>query len=145
MIFNSQSAITDPAREAAWGEWYLEHLRIMATVPGVFSAQRFLTTHKGHPRSLAMYGVANAEVFKGDYYLSVRGMGEWLPLIDRQWYRRNLFDGMAAAPVVNEGQVLLVADRHVTDSALPLTWLAAAGIDRSTPWRGTRHMTIGHQ
>ena len=63
MIFNSQSAITDSAREAAWGEWYLEHLRIMATVPGVFSAQRFLTTHKGHPRSLAMYGVANAEVF----------------------------------------------------------------------------------
>ena len=108
----------------------------MATVPGVFSAQRFLTTHTGHPRSLAMYGVANAEVFKGEYYLSVRGMGEWLPLIDRQWYRRNLLEGMAAAPLVNEGEVLLVADRDVTDSALPLTWLAVVGIDCSTPWRG---------
>lgn len=139
MIFISQSAITDPAREAAWGEWYFEHLRIMATVPGVFSAQRFLTTHPGHPRSLAMYGVANAEVFNGEYYLSVRGMGEWLPLIDRRWYRRNLFEGLPAAPTVAEDQVLLVADRDVPGFALAgglFTWLRVAGIDCSTPYRG---------
>lgn len=111
----------------------------MATVPGVFSAQRFLTQHPGHPPSLAMYGVANADVFKGAYYLSVRGMGEWLPLIDRQWYRRNLFDGLDAAPVVNDDQVLLVADRNVPDVALAplrMTWLKVAGIDCSTPYRG---------
>ena len=139
MIFNSQSAITDPAREAAWAEWYFEHLRIMATVPGVFSAQRFLTTHPRHPRSLALYGVANADVFKGEYYLSVRGMGEWLPLIDRRWYRRNLFDGLAVAPVVNEKQVLLVANRDEPDVTLAggvFTWLKVAGIDCSTPYRG---------
>ena len=136
MIFNSQSAITDLAREAAWGQWYFEHLRIMATVPGVFSAQRFLTTHAGHPRSLAIYGVANADVFKGQYYLSVRGMGEWLPLIDRQWYRRNLFDGLDFAPMVNDDEVLLVADRDTHDAALSMTWLSVAGIDRSTPYRG---------
>ena len=139
MIFNSQSGITDRTREADWARWYEEHLRIMATVPGVFSAQRFLTTHPGHPPSLAMYGVASAEVFKGEYYLSVRGMGEWLPLIDRQWYRRNLFDGLDAAPVVNDDQVLLVADRDAPDvtlAPLQLTWLKVAGIDRSTPYRG---------
>lgn len=84
MIFNSQSGITDPARAPDWALWYEEHLRIMATVPGVFSAQRFLTTHPRHSPSLAMYGVASAEVFKGEYYLSVRGMGEWLPLIDKR-------------------------------------------------------------
>ena len=139
MIFNSQSGITDRAREADWSQWYFEHLRIMATVPGVFSAQRFVTTHPGHPPSLAMYGVASADVFKGEYYLSVRGMGEWLPLIDKRWYRRNLFDGLAAAPVVNDDQVLLVADRDAPDAALnmaPFVWLAVAGIDRSTPYRG---------
>ena len=136
MIFNSQSGITDSTREADWSQWYFEHLRIMATVPGVFSAQRFTTTHAGHPPSLAMYGVASAEVFKGDYYQSVRGMGEWLPLIDRQWYRRNLFDGLDRAPVVNDDQVLLVADRDAPDAALPFTWLKVAGIDRSTPYRG---------
>ena len=142
MIFNSQSALTDsadPAREAAWGEWYFEHLRIMATVPGVFSAQRFLTTHAGHPRSLAMYGVANADVFKGEYYQSVRGMGEWLPLIDRQWYCRNLFDGLARAPHVGDDELLLVADRDAPDATLTvynMTWLTVVGIDRSTPYRG---------
>jgi hypothetical protein len=136
MIFNSQSGITDPMREAGWAQWYLEHLRIMATVPGVFSAQRFLTTHPSHSPSLAMYGVASAEVFKGEYYLSVRGMGEWLPLIDKRWYRRNLFDGLEAAPVVNDDQVLLVADRDVPDRALAFTWLTVAGLDRSTPYRG---------
>ena len=139
MIFNSQSGITDRTREADWAQWYFEHLRIMATVPGVFSAQRFTTTHPGHPPSLAMYGVASVEVFKGEYYQSVRGMGEWLPLIDRQWYRRNLFDGLDRAPVVNDDQVLLVADRDAPDAALaalPFTWLKVAGIDCSTPYRG---------
>ncbi len=136
MIFNSQSGITDRTREADWSQWYFEHLRIMATVPGVFSAQRFTTTHPGHPPSLAMYGVASADVFNGEYYLSVRGMGEWLPLIDRQWYRRNLFDGLTRAPVVNDDQVLLVADRDTPDDALPFTWLKVAGIDRLTPYRG---------
>jgi hypothetical protein len=136
MIFNSQSGITDRTREAAWAQWYQEHLRIMATVPGVFSAQRFLTTHPHHPPSLAMYGVASAVVFKSEYYLSVRGMGEWLPLIDRQWYRRNLFDGLDTAPAVDENQLLLVADRDVPDPAPGFTWLKVAGIDRSTPYRG---------
>ena len=139
MIFNSQSGITDRMREADWAQWYFEHLRIMATVPGVFSAQRFTTTHPGHSPSLAMYGVASADVFKGEYYQSVRGMGEWLPLIDRQWYRRNLFDGLARAPEVNDSQVLLVVDRDAPDAALAalsMTWLQVAGIDRSTPYRG---------
>jgi hypothetical protein len=136
MIFNSQSGITDPARGPDWARWYEEHLRIMATVPGVFSAQRFLTTHPRHSPSLAMYGVASAEVFKGEHYLSVRGMGEWLPLIDKRWYKRNLFDGLPAAPVVGDHQVLLVADRDVPDAGLPFTWLNVAGIDCSTPYRG---------
>jgi len=139
MIFMSQSGITDRAREREWDEWYYEHLRIMATVPGVFSAQRFKTETPGYSPSLAMYGVASADVFKGEYYLSVRGMGEWQPLIDRQWYKRNLFDGLARAPHVNDDQILLVADRDAPDTALValhMTWLAVAGIDRSTPYRG---------
>ncbi|MBM3344724.1 MAG: hypothetical protein FJY56_21840 [Betaproteobacteria bacterium] len=143
MIFNSQSAITDRTREAAWSRWYEEHLHIMSTVPGVFSAQRFLTTHPNHSPSLAMYGVRDAEVFQGEYYLRVRGMGEWLPLIDKRWYKRNLFDGLDIAPLVNEDQVLLVADRDAVDATLaPFAWLKAAGIDRSTPYRG---LAVVHQ
>ncbi|HEX6003957.1 MAG TPA: hypothetical protein VFZ14_08190 [Burkholderiales bacterium] len=139
MIFMSQSGLTDAARMADWDAWYVEHLRIMLTVPGVHSAQRFKTDTEGHPPSLAMYGIAGPEVFEGEYYLSVRGMGEWLPLIDRRYYRRNLFSGLEAAPVVGRTQCLLVADRDCADPALndpAFTWLASAGIDRSTAFRG---------
>jgi hypothetical protein len=45
MIFNSQSGIKDRTRETT-GRSGTEHLRIMATVPGVFSAQRFTTMHR---------------------------------------------------------------------------------------------------
>lgn len=138
MIFMSQSGLTDISRAADWDRWYIEHLRIMRTVPGISSAERFLTTHQSHPPSLAMYSVASEAVFRDSYYLSVRGFGEWKPLIDPRWYRRNLFDGLAQAPAVPPGHLLLVADRSAPDSALEgFTWLEAVALDRSTPWRGT--------
>ena len=139
MIFMSQSGLTDFARESDWDRWYVDHLRIMVTVPGVASAQRFKTTSRGHPRSLAMYSIASADVFNDPYYQSIRGMGEWLQLIDRTYYRRNLFEGLDRAPAVSEGQVLLVADREMPDALLggiDWTWLECVAIDRSTPYRG---------
>ncbi|MES2564792.1 MAG: hypothetical protein V4637_19015 [Pseudomonadota bacterium] len=139
MIFMSQSGLTDTTRERDWDRWYFEHLTIMVTVPGISSAQRFKTVTPGYPPSLAMYSVASAQVFQDPYYLSVRGMGEWLSLIDRRYYRRNLFDGLKHAPQVAAGEVLLVADREAPEAglaAIEWSWLAVAGIDRSTPYRG---------
>jgi hypothetical protein len=135
----SQSGITDPSRERDWDEWYFKHLEIMATVPGISSAQRFRTKTAGHSPSLAMYSVASAEVFQDPYYLSVRGMGEWLPLVDRRYYQRNLFEGAKTAPEVGEVQCLLVADRDQSENDLAgieWLWLECVAIDRSTPYRG---------
>ncbi len=140
----SQSGITDPARQSNWDAWYVEHLRVMMTVPGIHSAQRFKTDSPGYPPSLAMYSVAGAEVFDDPYYRSVRGMGEWLPLIDRRYYRRNLFSGMARAPAVPAAAVLILADREQEDAALAglgFTWLICVGIDQSTPLRGIAVLT----
>ena len=139
MIFMSQSGITDRSRESDWDRWYLEHLEIMATVPGISSAQRFKTKTAGHPSSLAMYSVASPEVFSDPYYQSVRGMGEWLPLIDRAQYQRNLFSGAEFAPQVTDTQFLLLADREKPEigrAGIEWTWLECVGIDRSTPYRG---------
>jgi hypothetical protein len=139
MIFISQSGLTDRAREAAWDEWYIGHLRIMATVPGISSAQRFKTGTPGFPPSLALYSVASPAVFDDPYYLSVRGMGEWLPLVDRQYYQRNLFEGLEHAPQVAADQHLLLADREhpaAIVAGVEFTWLKCAGLDRSTPYRG---------
>ena len=59
MIFMSQSGITDPARAVEWDAWYVEHLRIMLTVPGISSTQRFKTDSPGYPPSLAMPGTVS--------------------------------------------------------------------------------------
>jgi len=138
MIFMSQSGLKDAGREKDWDAWYVEHLRIMMTVPGISSAQRFKTDSPGHSPSLALYTIASAAVFQDPYYQSVRGMGDWLPLIQKQHYRRNLFDGLDQAPDVAEDCVLIVADRDrpADVAGVALNWLKCAGIDNSTPYRG---------
>ncbi len=139
MIFMSQSGLATPEREADWDRWYIDHLAIMLTVPGVRSTQRFKCSTPGHPPSLAMYSITTAAVFQDPYYLRVRGMGEWLPLIDRRWYRRNLFDGAAIAPAVGSRQVLLVRDSDMPGAApegARVLWLRSVGLDRSTAYRG---------
>jgi hypothetical protein len=139
MIFMSQSGLTNRTREADWDRWYKHHLNIMATVPGISSAQRFKTSSPGHSPSLAMYSVASANVFKDAYYLSIRGMGEWLTLIDTQYYRRNLFDGAPCAPELADTERLIVADRSAPEPGLAgvdWTWLKCVGIDHSTAYRG---------
>jgi len=138
MIFMSQSAIVDASREAQWDQWYLEHLQVMLTVPGVASAQRFKTSSQTYPRSLALYTFSSADIFKDAYYLGIRGQGEWVPLIDKRSHHRNLFAGMQAAPDVGSDACLLVVDRAVpsSDSGPGFTWLEAVAVDRSTPYRG---------
>ena len=137
MIFMSQSGLTDPLRLADWDRWYVEHLRVMRTVPGITSAQRFTSETAGYPPSLAIYSVASEAVFHDPYYLSVRGMGDWKPLIDPRFYHRNLFDGLDAAPFVPDDGLLVIADRmHPDPSLTPMTWLKAVGLDLSTPFRG---------
>jgi hypothetical protein len=139
MIFISQTGLTDNTRDAQLDQWYVEHLRIMLTVPGISSAQRLKTDTPGFPPSLAIYSVASPAVFDDPYYLSVRGMGEWLPLIDRRYYRRNLFEGSEHAPLVADDARLLVADRAQAEGAISgieFIWLRSVGLDRSTPYRG---------
>ena len=139
MIFISQSGITDHTREAQWDQWYIEHLRIMVTVPGISSAQRFKADTPGFPPSLAIYSITSPAVFTDPYYLSVRGMGEWLPLIDRRHYRRNLFEGLEHAPLAADDARLLVADRLQPQDAIggiEWIWLKSVGLDCSTPYRG---------
>ncbi len=141
----SQSGITDTARQAEWSEWYVEHLRIMNTVDGIDSAVRFQTSSPGWPPSLAMYTIRSPEVFQDPYYLTIRGMGSWATLIEKRFYKRNLFDA------VNEVNQPLIAPNVppdcaliVTDQASPILqivgvnflWLKSVGLDKSTPYRG---------
>lgn len=139
MIFMSQSGITEPKQQAAWDQWYLAHLQVMLTVDGIDTAQRFELLYGNASPSLAIYTIDSPEVFQDAYYLSIRGMGMWLPLIDRDHYHRNLFAGLDIAPEVPDTGLLLVADRYEPEPMLAgfaWTWLEAVGLDRSTPYRG---------
>ena len=137
MIFMSQSGLTNPQRLTDWDRWYVDHLRIMRTVPGITSAQRFTTSTRGYAPSLAIYTVGSEHVFRDPYYLKVRGMGEWRPLIDTRFYHRNLFDGLNEAPFVPSDGLLIVVDRKQPEPSLAsMTWLQAVGLDMSTPYRG---------
>jgi RimJ/RimL family protein N-acetyltransferase len=136
MIFFSESALTEPSRLSEWAEWYKGHLAAMASVPGVLSAQRFAALDPGVPHSLAMYTVTSPDVFRSETYLGVRGMGPWVDLVDETQHRRNLFDGLDTAPIIPEGGALAVADRAAPEPIDGLTWLGAAGLDRTTPYRG---------
>jgi hypothetical protein len=137
MIFTSESGLTDPSRIAEWDAWYRGHLAAMMAVPGITSAQRFRALDEGPPPSLAMYAVSSPAVFDSEIYLRTRGMGPFVPVVDRRLHRRNLFEGLDAAPEVPMGGILLVADRAVADPAVTgIVWLRAVAIDRSTPYRG---------
>jgi RimJ/RimL family protein N-acetyltransferase len=137
MIFFSESGLIEPSRLPEWSEWYKGHLAAMTSVPGVLSAQRFLALDPGVPPSLAMYTVTSPAVFQSDIYLSVRGMGPWVGLVDETLHRRNLFDGLDAAPEIPIGGVLAIADLPAPAEIPGLTWLTAVGLDRTTPYRGS--------
>jgi hypothetical protein len=138
MIFMSQSGLIDSSRNADWDAWYLEHLRVMVSVHGVESAQRFKTTAPDYSPSLAMYSMESAAVFADPYYLSIRGLGEFRELVDRRHYHRNLFAGLDLAPAVPPDQLLLVWDapRPRETAGVEFTWLEAVAVDKSTPFRG---------
>src|SRR5712691_3896407 len=126
MIFTSESGLTDPGRLDEWDAWYRGHLAAMVAVPGISSAQRFRALDEGPPPSLAMYTVASPAVFESAIYLRTRGMGPFVPLVDRGLHRRNLFEGLEAAPEVPMGSILLIADRAAADPAAEgIVWLRA--------------------
>jgi RimJ/RimL family protein N-acetyltransferase len=137
VIFTSESGLADPGSHAAWDEWYLGHLAAMVAVPGISSAQRFRALDEGPPPSLAMYSIASPAVFENELYQKSRGMGPFVPLVDRRHYRRNLFTGLDLAPAVAEGAILAVLDRDTPDRSLPgVIWLETVGLDRSMAYRG---------
>jgi hypothetical protein len=86
-----------------------------------------------------MYSIDSPSVFDDPYYQKIRGMGEWLPLIDRRFYKRNLFEGLEFAPDVPADSMLLVTDQSEPLSGIDgirFSWLRSIGLDRSTPYRG---------
>src|SRR5207302_2025222 len=85
----------------------------------------------------AMYSVSSPAVFDSETYRRTRGMGPFVPVVDESVHRRNLFEGLDAAPDAPVTAILLVADRDAPGPPLEgLVWLHAVGLDCSTAFRG---------
>lgn len=130
-----------------WAQWVSEIKPVSRylAVPGFHTAQRFKGINISPPPYLALYSVDSLAVFDSPEYKGMRGGNlttSWTEHIT--YWHRNLFDGLDRAPLVPEGSVLLVLDRHAPDPEWEVPspfWLRSVGLDRSTPYRGLAVLT----
>jgi len=140
MLYIAECRFTDPAREAAWNEWYGgRRLDELLSVPGFRTSQRFKAVTPVVSPYVAIHSIDGVEVFACAEYRAMSGGGfqGWQRYIT-DW-KRNLFTGLDVAPAVATGEYLAMTDRtteQVGHSGIRFAWLTNAGLDRSVPLRG---------
>ena len=141
MLYMVEMEFRNPAREADWHIWYLQHIaKLIRTVPGFRASQRFRAITPTSSPWLAMHDVVSAAVFQTAEYRASGGptaTGEW-QTEHTNWYR-NLFDGIDSTPEVAPDAHLLVSEGEAQvpePVAAFVTRLASVGLDRSSQRRG---------
>ncbi len=139
-IYMVQQTFAKPEWEDDWNEWYAGNLRVLMSVPGFKTGQRFKSPSGAPSRYMAMYTV-DADVFDTQFYKDSGGGGtssqRFRPAY--QVWIRNLFEGVAKAPAVGAGQHLVVVDdaaKRWDYPGVPIDWLETTGFHKTTPWRG---------
>ncbi len=141
MIYMVDHVFTEPALEPAWHEWYAGYLQKLISVPGIDTAQRFKALGHTPSRYLAMYSIESEDVYTSEGYKNIGGGGSQSARFHHayQLWTRNLFDGVSRAPVVKDGQRVLVFDREERSSdgslASRATWVRAVGLHMTTKYR----------
>jgi hypothetical protein len=112
MLYMVEMDFRNPAREADWHIWYLQHIaNLIRTVPGFRASQRFRAITPTSSPWLAMHDVVSAAVFQTAEYRASGGpaaTGEW-QAEHTNWYR-NLFAGIDSTPDVASDAHLLVSE-----------------------------------
>jgi hypothetical protein len=126
-----------PDWEAEWNAWYEGNLKVLLSVPGFRTGQRFKSSD-GTPRYMAMYTV-DPGVFETDIYKNAGGGGTASQRF-REAYKiwiRNLFDTAQAIPNIGPNEFLLV--QEATDGSASLAAgvqrMACVGLHQTTPYR----------
>ena len=133
MIYMVEMGFPHPERLAEWHDWYMNHIRVLLTVPGFRASQRFEAVVDNPSPYLALHEVASAELFQSDAYRNRGGptsVGEWRPL-QTNWHR-NLLDGLAETPeVAADAHLLLLRDARdvILPAGTAVNWLSGAGLD----------------
>ena len=141
MIYMVEHTFSMPQLEDEWNAWYAGNLRLLLSVPGIESAQRFRIANTEPPRYMAMYTVAGPEVFDSEAYRNAGGGGansvRFRPAY--QVWIRNIFAGIDVAPEVRPGERLISidADRALDDlPGVALQWGRSVALHRTTSLRG---------
>src|SRR5438132_888135 len=96
MLYMVEMDFRNPAREADWHVWYLDHVtKLIRNVPGFRATQRFRAMTATPSPWLAVHDVVSSAVFESKEYRANGGpasTGEW-QAEHTNWYR-NLFAGV---------------------------------------------------
>lgn len=140
MIYIVECAFTEPAREAAWNEFYSgDKLTTLLALPGFRASQRFRAISDTPAPYLAVHSIRDAAVLDQTVYRDVGGgtFSGWDDLVTN--WDRNLFKGMEAADEVSSEECLVMLDDPENAHRAPeasFVWLDIAGLDRTTQRRG---------
>lgn len=153
MLYIVEAALDGSETDEEWDAWVgdMKPPRIILSVPGVGSAQRFKGVGMRPAAYLALYSVARAAVLQTPRYFGVGG-GRLGTRPDRwngrvRFWRRDLFSGLRDAPAIGPDQRIAILDRRADEggetspAGLPFRWLRIAGLDRSTALRGLAVLT----
>src|SRR5687768_10561901 len=151
MIYMVDHVFDDPATEPAWHEWYAGYLQKLLSVPGIHSAQRFKAIRCTPSRYLAMYSIESADVYTSDAYKGIGGGGSQSARFHAAYrlWTRNLFEGLERAPMVEDGERLVVFDAP-HPGPLPAcgarggwVWVRAVALHMTTPYRAFAVLKAG--
>jgi hypothetical protein len=141
MIYMVEHTFSMPQLEDEWNTWYEGNLRVLLSVPGIESAQRFRVPAANPSRFMAMYTIPGPEVFDTDAYRNAGGGGansvRFRPAY--QVWIRNVFAGIEVAPDVKQDECLLSLDAEQERAdALGVAWRwgRSVALHRTTPMRG---------
>jgi len=139
-IYMVQHAFSRPDWEDEWNAWYGGNLKVLLGVQGFRTGQRFKALDGLPPRYMAIYTVDSPDVFDSQVYKDAGGGGT-----NSQRFRpayeiwiRNLFEGVASAPDVRDGEYLVSVDSAARNIELPgvsLAWLHSTGFHKTTAYR----------
>jgi hypothetical protein len=135
MIYMVEMALIDLHRRVEWDAWYLAHMRMLISIPGIQATQRFEALAPHPSPFIALHQVTGPEVFTSDAYRAKAGpggTGEWQSRMNN-WHR-NVLAGVDATPDVPMDGALVVVEDGAT-APVPLTWLHAVGLDCSVTRR----------
>jgi hypothetical protein len=80
----------DRAMAGDYHRWYAQHVDEITKVPGVLNGRRFECID-GEPDFMAMYEIADFDVFSTPAYRQVKGFG---PMSDHVRFTRNVYRAM---------------------------------------------------